>query len=80
MFYQLRSFDPSLQDSAIASQVGILQGCFTFAQFLTAFMWGRISDADQVGRKRVILFGLLGTAISCVGIRILEKLCMGSLL
>ena len=67
MFYQLRSFDPSLQDSAISSQVGILQGCFTFAQFVTAVIWGRISDAEWGGRKRVMVIGLLGTGISCVG-------------
>lgn len=69
MFYQLRSFDPSLPSSAIASQIGVLQGCFTFAQFMTAFLWGRFSDnaAWGGGRKRVILIGLLGTGISCVG-------------
>ena len=67
MFYQLRSFDPSLQDSAISSQIGILQGCFTFAQFMTAVIWGRVSDAQWGGRKRVLLIGLLGTGISSVG-------------
>ena len=67
MFYQLRSFDPSLEDSAISSQIGILQGCFTFAQFMTAILWGRISDAQWAGRKRVLLVGLLGTGVSSVG-------------
>ena len=67
MFYQIRSFDPSLQDSAIASQVGILQGCFTFAQFMTGIFWGRVSDSLWGGRKRVLLVGLLGTAISSIG-------------
>lgn len=67
MFYQLRSFDPSLPDSAISSQVGVLQGCFTAAQFVTAVMWGRVSDAEWGGRKRVLLVGLVGTGVSCVG-------------
>ncbi|KAI9815961.1 MAG: hypothetical protein M1827_001953 [Pycnora praestabilis] len=67
MFYQLKSFDPSLSDSTIASQAGIMQGSFTAAQFMTAIMWGRIADANWGGRKRVLLIGLLGTCISCVG-------------
>ncbi len=67
MFYQLKSFDPTLPDSTISSQAGILQGCFTTAQFLTAIMWGRIADADWGGRKRVMLIGLVGTGLSSVG-------------
>ncbi|MCJ1393962.1 hypothetical protein MMC18_006839 [Xylographa bjoerkii] len=67
MFYQLKSFDPSLPPSTIAAQAGILQGCFTGAQFLTAMLWGRAADADWGGRKRVLLMGLFGTCISAVG-------------
>lgn len=67
MFYQLKSFDPSLSDSTISSQAGLLQGSFTAAQFLTAIMWGRAADSEWFGRKRVILIGILGTAISAVG-------------
>lgn len=67
MFYQLRSFDPSLPDSTISSQAGILQGCFTAAQFLTAVFWGRLADSDWMGRKRVLMIGLFGTCISCLG-------------
>lgn len=67
MFYQLRSFDPTLPDSTISSQAGLLQGSFTAAQFLTAFLWGRMADSEKVGRKRVLLIGLFGTCLSCVG-------------
>ncbi|KAL1850831.1 hypothetical protein Plec18170_006667 [Paecilomyces lecythidis] len=67
MFYQLRSFDPSLPDSTISSQAGILQGCFTAAQFLTAVFWGRLADSDWMGRKRVLMIGLFGTCVSCLG-------------
>jgi hypothetical protein len=65
LFYQLKSFDQSLPDSVIASQAGIMQGAFAAAQLCTAMLWGRFSDAG--GRKRVLLMGLSGTMLSCVG-------------
>lgn len=67
MFYQLKSFDPSLPDSTISSQAGILQGAFSATQFITAILWGRVADSEWAGRKKVILIGLLGTAISALG-------------
>ena len=67
MFYQLKSFNPSLPTSTISAQAGMLQSSFTAAQFVTAIMWGRMADAEWGGRKRVLLIGLAGTGISCVG-------------
>ncbi|KAK4194998.1 major facilitator superfamily domain-containing protein [Triangularia verruculosa] len=67
MFYQLKWFDPSLPDSVIASQAGILHASFTAAQFVTSMMWGRVADSRQFGRKTVLLIGLSGTMISCLG-------------
>ena len=67
MFYQLKSFNPSLPTSTISAQAGMLQSGFTAAQFVTAIMWGRMADAEWGGRKRVLLIGLAGTGVSCVG-------------
>ena len=67
MYYQLKSFNPSLPDSTVAAQVGLMQGSFTAAQFLTAFMWGKVAASSKIGRKRVLLVGLLGTAVSILG-------------
>lgn len=67
MFYQLKSFDPSLPNSIISAQAGTLQGCFSAAQFLTAMFWGRLADAPWMGRKRVLLIGLSGTCLSSIG-------------
>lgn len=67
MFYQLRSFDPSLPDSTISVQAGVLQGCFTGAQCLTAMIWGKVSDSEWGGRKRVLLVGLTATCLFSVG-------------
>ena len=63
MFYQLKSFDETLPDSVIATQAGLMASSFTGAQFLTAMMWGRLSDSEKGGRKLVIMIGLLGTSM-----------------
>lgn len=71
MFYQLKSFKTAdgraPSDSTVASQAGMLAAAFTGAQFLTAILWGRAADSELLGRKRVILIGLLGTAIGSLG-------------
>ncbi|GAB1316215.1 hypothetical protein MFIFM68171_06425 [Madurella fahalii] len=67
MFYQLKWFDPSLPDSVISSQAGILHASFTAAQFVTAMMWGQVADSSRFGRKTVLMIGLAGTMISCLG-------------
>ncbi|OLN85555.1 putative membrane protein YCR023C-like protein 8 [Colletotrichum chlorophyti] len=67
MFYQLKWFDSSLPDSVIASQAGVLHASFTAAQFITAMIWGRLADSKRFGRKTVLMIGLLGTCLSCIG-------------
>ncbi|KAK1828184.1 major facilitator superfamily domain-containing protein [Podospora conica] len=67
MFYMLKWFDPELSDAVISSQAGILHASFTAAQFLTAMMWGRIADSRRFGRKTVLMIGLAGTFVSCIG-------------
>ncbi|KAM7221353.1 MFS general substrate transporter [Rhypophila decipiens] len=67
MFYQLKWFDPTLPDSVISSQAGVLHASFTAAQFLSAMAWGRIADSSRFGRKTVLLIGLGGTLLSCLG-------------
>ncbi|KAL2162375.1 hypothetical protein VTH06DRAFT_7288 [Thermothelomyces fergusii] len=67
MFYQLKWFDPTLPDSVISGQAGLLQASFTAAQFLTAMLWGRLADSSLFGRKTVLLIGLSGTLLSCIG-------------
>lgn len=68
MFYQLRWFDPSLPDSTITSQGGLLTAVFAAAQFFTAIWWGRAADTPWIGRKKVLLVGLTGTAIASIGV------------
>lgn len=67
MYYQLKSFPGDPSDSAVARQAGMLAAAFTGAQFCTAIMWGRLADWEGMGRKRVILIGLLGTMVGSLG-------------
>lgn len=67
MYYQLRSFDPSLPDATISYQAGIISAAFPAAQCLTAMLWGRFADSDHGGRKKAICIGLLGTMLSMIG-------------
>jgi hypothetical protein len=67
LFYQLKSFDPTLPDSTIAAQGGMVQAAFPAAQLVTAVLWGRAADTDWIGRKRVLLIGLFGTCFACLG-------------
>jgi MFS family permease len=43
-------------------QLGLLFSCFSGMQFLFAPMWGRLSD--RIGRRPVLIGGLIGTAAS----------------
>ncbi|KAL9057695.1 MAG: hypothetical protein Q9162_002169 [Coniocarpon cinnabarinum] len=67
MFFMLKSFDTTLPDSRISSQAGLLAGSFTFAQCLTAVLWGRLADKAWMGRKNVLIIGLIGTFVSSIG-------------
>ncbi|KAG9202173.1 hypothetical protein G6514_004610 [Epicoccum nigrum] len=68
MVEQLRSFDIGIPDASLSYQAGVLQGSFTFAQIVTSILWGRAADSPLIGRKKVLLIGLLGTAVSCIGV------------
>ncbi|KAL6154429.1 hypothetical protein ACJQWK_02035 [Exserohilum turcicum] len=67
LYYQLQSFDPSLSESKISYQAGIIGAVFPATQFLTAMLWGRFSDSESGGRKRAIYLGLVGTMLSTIG-------------
>ncbi|KJK62898.1 MFS like protein [Aspergillus parasiticus SU-1] len=51
-------------DRKIALYAGMITSAFTFAEFSTGMFWGRMSD--KVGRKPVLIMGLIGTAISMI--------------
>ncbi len=49
---------------ASATVVGLLVAIYAFAQFVTAPLWGRASD--RWGRRPMILFGLMASAVAYV--------------
>ncbi|KAL3479508.1 major facilitator superfamily domain-containing protein [Aspergillus californicus] len=67
IFYQLQWFDPTLEASEIAKQAGYMTAVFAAAQCLTSMWWGRAADSPRLGRKRVLVLGLTGSAISALG-------------
>lgn len=66
-YYQLKSFDSSVPETTISWQTGLAIGAFTAAQICTSALWGICADKEWCGRKLVLLTGLFGTAMSCVG-------------
>jgi MFS transporter, DHA1 family, tetracycline resistance protein len=59
---------------ASALAVGLLSTSFSVAQFLFAPFWGRLSD--RIGRRPVILIGLLGSALSYAMFALADSLAM----
>ena len=62
IYYMVRDFHITDDKSKISVYAGFVTSAFTLAEFATGVFWGKLSD--KIGRKPVLLFGLLGTAIS----------------
>ncbi|KAK6464839.1 major facilitator superfamily domain-containing protein [Scheffersomyces coipomensis] len=64
VYFMIRDFGIAKNKADIATYSGYLSASFAFFQFLCCVQWGRASD--RVGRKKILLLGLLGTASSMV--------------
>ncbi|KAG6255950.1 hypothetical protein E4U23_003238 [Claviceps purpurea] len=62
IYYMIKDFNITDDPSRISVYAGMVTSAFTLAEFATGVMWGRLSD--KIGRKPVLLLGLLGTAVS----------------
>lgn len=62
VYFMVKDFHITEDDSKISLYAGMVTSAFTFAEFATGVLWGRLSD--RIGRKPVLLTGLAGTAIS----------------
>jgi MFS family permease len=57
---------------ASGTALGLLFTAYAAAQFLCAPLWGRLSD--RVGRRRVMLFTIAGTALALLGLGLARSL------
>ncbi|GLI79641.1 hypothetical protein PoHVEF18_007980 [Penicillium ochrochloron] len=64
VYHMVESFHVTDNDQKIALYAGMITSSFTFAEFSAGMFWGRMSD--RIGRKPVLVMGLVGTAISMV--------------
>lgn len=60
--WMIKDFHITEDESMVAFYAGMVTSAFTFAEFSTGMLWGRLSD--KIGRKPVLLTGLAGTALS----------------
>lgn len=63
-YRMIESFELTHNETQISIYAGMLITAFAFAEFSTGMIWGRISD--RIGRKPVLIMGLVGTAISMI--------------
>ncbi|KAK5937324.1 hypothetical protein PMZ80_010330 [Knufia obscura] len=66
-YRMIESFNVTHDETRISIYAGMLITAFAFAEFSTGMIWGRISD--RIGRRPVLICGLVGTSISmlCFG-------------
>lgn len=64
IYFMVKDFHATEDESKISFYSGLVTSAFTFAEFSTGLLWGRLSD--KVGRKPVLLMGLAGTGLSSV--------------
>lgn len=64
VYHMVESFHVTDNDRKIALYAGLITSSFTFAEFSAGMFWGRMSD--KIGRKPVLIMGLMGTAISMI--------------
>lgn len=63
-YRMIESFNIANNENQTSMYAGMLITAFAFAEFSTGMLWGRISD--RIGRKPVLIMGLIGTAFSMV--------------
>ncbi|KAI9022464.1 major facilitator superfamily domain-containing protein [Hyaloraphidium curvatum] len=64
IYFLVKSWNITDDEKLIGQYVGLIGAAFCLAQFLTSAMWGALSD--RIGRKPVLLFGLVGSTITAV--------------
>jgi MFS family permease len=58
----------------VGFNVGVLASSFSFAQFLSSFLFGRLSD--RFGRRMILLWGLVGNIVAIIAFGMSTSLAM----
>ncbi len=64
IYFLVRDFGVASDEQSLGSWIGLLASSFSLAQFFSSLPWGWMSD--RIGRRPVILIGLIGNAVTCV--------------
>lgn len=64
-FAMVKNIKPTVSDNEVAQILTWIFSAYSFAQFATNLLWGRISD--RIGRRPVVLIGLASTCVSMLG-------------
>lgn len=64
LYFMIRDFHIAPSEEEISKYSGYLASSFAFFQFVFAVQWGNMSN--RVGRKPVLLCGLLGSSVSLI--------------
>lgn len=64
MYFMIRDFHIAPTEQEISKYSGYLASSFAFFQFVFALQWGKM--LNRIGRKPVLLCGLLGTSASLI--------------
>eukprot|EP00668_Euglena_longa_P005736 GGOE01006771.1.p1 GENE.GGOE01006771.1~~GGOE01006771.1.p1 ORF type:complete len:541 (+),score=137.41 GGOE01006771.1:68-1624(+) len=60
--FMIRDFGIADREESVGRLAGLLAASFCLASFASGFFWGYLSDL--LGRKRIILIGVLGTVVA----------------
>jgi MFS family permease len=64
VYRMVENFGVTTNTTSIAMYAGMITSAFAFAEFSAGVWWGKLSD--KVGRKPVLIGGLVGTALSMI--------------
>ncbi|CAG8695326.1 7225_t:CDS:2, partial [Cetraspora pellucida] len=64
IYFMVRDFGVSKDEKEIGRYAGLIASSFFLAQFCFAIFWGVISD--RIGRRPILLIGLLGNVVTCL--------------
>ena len=70
IYYMISTFHITSDDRQIALYAGMVTSAFAFAEFSASIAWGRLSD--KIGRKPVLIGGLVGFGRAGIG-RTIER-------